>query len=483
MFKKLDATAINRSLLNKEISIRDLIQGHKAALAVADDFNAITYHKGDDELEVDVEDIQRRIDGGDSSPLCGIPISVKDVVAVANMPLTGGSLLLADNVATRSAPVVQSTIDAGCFVVAKTNCPEFAFGITTSNLLYGTTLNPLDPLLSPGGSSGGEAVSVAIGVSLLGIGTDFGGSLRWPSQCLGLTSLRPTPQVLSLHGQIPGVGRSPFDGEAQYDVRSLQYKLQVPGFIARSIADLKSALGATALLGNDAIDGTGTAGIFGSSHLQSRLAIKVGEVEIGWSDGNAISVVDDEISTAIEELVKELEVSGFKTRYLGDALVGAREAFDDLRSFDDLMAIRRLADGRFDDLSPSLQKILSNPIRPRDGYELANANAEIIRNNALVGFEATPLFILPIAGAAAVGHDEIAIVNSQKIEGFNLMAHCRAVSLLGCPVVTVPIAKNKQGLPFGIQIVAAPFREYLALELARVVESIAGGWSYFSIER
>ena len=154
-----------------------------------------------------------------------------------------------------------------------------------------------------------------------------------------------------------------------------------------------------------------------------------------------------------------------------------------MRSYEDLFAIRQLADGRFGDLSPSLQKIISNPMRSRDGYELARANGELIRGNLLIGFDTTPLFILPVAGAPSVGHDEVAIINSKKVEGFNLMAHCRAISLLGCPVVTVPIAKTRQGLPFGIQIVAAPFREDLALELAGVIESITGGWSYFSIER
>lgn len=483
MFKKLDATAINRSLLAKDVSIREVIEGHKAAFYASEEFNAITYHKSDDELEVDAEDIQRRFDDGDTRPLLGIPISVKDVIAVAKMPLTGGSLLLADNVATKSAPVVQATIEGGGFVVAKTNCPEFAFGITTSNLLYGTTLSPLDPLLSPGGSSGGEAVSVAMGVSLIGVGTDFGGSLRWPSQCLGLTSLRPTPQALSPLGQIPGVGRSPFDGDAQYDVASLQYKLQVPGFIARSVADLKSAFATTSLVRGSAKGSSATDSVAELSKSRSKLALEMSEVEIGWSDGNAISVVDEEISSAIELIVKELEVVGFKTRYQGDGFVGAREAFDELRSYDDLFAIRQLADGRFGDLSPSLQKIISNPMRSRDGYELARANGELIRGNLLIGFDTTPLFILPVAGAPSVGHDEVAIINSKKVEGFNLMAHCRAISLLDCPVVTVPIAKTRQGLPFGIQIVAAPFREDLALELAGVIESNTGGWSYFSIER
>ncbi len=482
MFRKLDATAINKSLLSRDISIREVIEGHKSALKVAEEFNAITYHKGDDQLAVDADDIQRRLNDGDSSPLLGIPISVKDVIAVANMPLTGGSLLIASNVATKDAPVVQSAIEAGGFVVAKTNCPEFAFGITTSNLLYGTTLSPLDPLLSPGGSSGGEAVSVAIGVSFVGVGTDFGGSLRWPSQCLGLTSLRPTPQALPSLGQIPGVGRSPFDGDAQYDVTSLQYKLQVPGFIARSVADLKSAFATTCLPRSGAKGSSATDRVMESEKSRSKLVLELNEVGIGWSDGNAISVVDDDISTAIEQIVKELEVTGFKTKYHGDAFVGAREAFDELRSFDDLLAIRKLADGRFGDLSPSLQKIISNPIRSRDGFELASSNGDLIRRNALVGFEKTPLFILPVAGAPSVGHDEVAIINSRKVEGFHLMAHCRAISLLGCPVVTVPIAKNRQGLPFGIQIIAPPFREDLALELARVIESIAGGWTYFSIE-
>lgn len=476
MFKNIDATTLNKALINRETSVLEVVEEHKKALRTARTFNAITHCRQSEALEEDAKVVQERIDHGDEGPLLGIPITVKDVIAVANMPLTGGSLLLSKNVATKSAPVVQTMADSGGLVVAKTNCPEFAFGITTSNLLYGTTQSPIDPLLSPGGSSGGEAVAVATGVSLIGVGTDFGGSLRWPSQCLGLASIRPTPQTLPSLGQIPGVGKSPFDGDSQYDVSSLQYKLQVPGFIARSVRDLKRAFAITSGPFGERYQG-GT-----RSTSNSELHQRISEVEIGWSDGTAISLVDKEIIGAIEQIMKELEASGFRTTYHGDAFIGAREAFDELRSYDDLAMIRQLAKGRIDELSSSLQKIISSPARARDDYQKARENGDKVVSSALASFESTPLFILPIAGAAAVGHDDIAMINGSKIQGFNLMAHCRAISMLGFPVVSVPIAKNKIGLPFGIQIVAPPHREDLALELASAVESIAGGWSYFSIE-
>lgn len=480
MFKNLDLISVAQSLAKREFSVLELLEEQLKATDSAHRYNCVVATNDRHELKVRAIEAQRCINNGEGGLLQGIPISVKDVLAVADMPITGGSLLLKENVATKSAPIVTVLTNAGAQVVAKTNCPEFAFGITTSNLLFGTTLSPYGPELSPGGSSGGEAVAVATGVSLLGIGTDFGGSLRWPAQCLGLVALRPTPGVLSPKGQIPGVGPNPFDGESLYDTSSLQYKLQVPGFLARSVGDLRAVF--EIATGKASIDSfsAGPSKV-GSDNKNISVEQELQGCSISWSDGRKIAPVDDEIALALEAIVNELNKMGFVVTVDNDRLIGAREAFDDLRSYDELTTIRDLGIDHFDLLSPAIQRIISSPVKQRDKFESALETGRSIVNNAADHFEHHPLLLLPVAGAVAVGHDESATVDGELVSGFNLMAHCRAVSMLGFPVVTVPIARSRLGLPIALQIVAPPNREDLALELGGVIESIAGGWSHFTI--
>ncbi|WAH97225.1 amidase [Arthrobacter sp. MMS18-M83] len=139
---------------------------------------------------------------GTGRPLAGIPFTVKDMLATADLPTTCGSKTLEDWSAGTDATAVARMRAAGAILMGKSNCPEFALGVDTINELFGRTSNPLGEW-TPGGSSGGEAAAIASGMSLVGLGSDYGGSIRWPAQCAGLVGLRPT------------VGRVPRSGSSQ----------------------------------------------------------------------------------------------------------------------------------------------------------------------------------------------------------------------------------------------------------------------------
>src|SRR6266849_5814036 len=132
------------------------------------------------------------------SPLHGIPIGVKDIIAVKGVRTTAGSKVLADYVSQEDAMVVEQLRKNGAIIIGKTNTHEFAYGTYTP-----PTRNPWDHERIPGGSSGGSAVAVATGMSLGGIGTDTGGSIRIPAACCGITGLKPTYGRVSCHGVIP----------------------------------------------------------------------------------------------------------------------------------------------------------------------------------------------------------------------------------------------------------------------------------------
>ncbi len=400
--------------------------------------------------------------------MVGVPFTVKDIIAVAGLPLTAGSRLLADHRAQFDASVVARLRAAGAIPIAKTNCPEFAFGIGTANDLHGATLSPWGADRSPGGSSGGEAVAVALGLSAFGVGTDFGGSVRWPAQSLGVVGLRPTPGRLPRTGQLVGVGPTGIDGRSVLAPASLQGLAQTTGFLARSVDDLEVVLRVAA--GPDPRD------ILGAPVLLSAEAVDLGAIDIAVCDGRGMGPVRDDVVAAVEDLGRDLQADGLRVHCVSTLFHGARETYDQLRSYDDLADLRRLVAGGENDLTAGLRAILEAPPPPVDGRSDAWERAIGARAAGLAELATTPLVVLPVASGPATGHDETMQVGDRLLRGFEVMALCRAVSLLGAPALSIPIGRSTEGLPLSVQVVGPPWAEHLVLALGRRIERLRGGW-------
>src|ERR1051325_357700 len=158
--------------------------------------------------------------------LCGLPITVKDTIETAALRTTSGSRLRADYVPERDAPAVARLKAAGTVVLAKTNAAEMAMDYNADNPVFGRTVHPLETKLTPGGSSGGEAVAIATHMSPGGLGSDLAGSIRIPAHFCGVCGLKPTT------GRVPG--------EGQFPPSSGPYSLgAVIGPLARRVADLR----------------------------------------------------------------------------------------------------------------------------------------------------------------------------------------------------------------------------------------------------
>lgn len=136
-------------------------------------------------------------------PLHGLPITIKEAIAVAGLPLTAGSPAMAGNNPGCHADVVQSLVDAGVVILGKTNMPVFGMDFQSYNDVYGQTNNPWDLTLTPGGSSGGAAAALAAGMTALEIGSDFGGSIRLPAGFCGLYGHKSTFNIVPLAGHTP----------------------------------------------------------------------------------------------------------------------------------------------------------------------------------------------------------------------------------------------------------------------------------------
>jgi amidase len=410
----------------------------------------------------------RRLDelvtaGKDPGPLAGIPFTAKDVLATEDLPTTCGSRTLSGNRTGYDATVVARARAAGAILVGKTNTPEFAFGLDTDNLLHGRTRNPLGPF-TPGGSSGGEAAAVAAGLSAFGLGSDFGGSIRWPAQCTALVGVRPTV------GRVPGTGQLPgLTGQVRSvpDTSTLQGLVQVIGPLARSVADAAAVL--RVLCGPDGQDPAAVA-----EPLNDYTQVALGSLELRWDTSVAGFESDPEVVGAVTSAADVLSRHvGQVHRGLPDAVHAAADVYSRLRDTDPLTEIRQAVSGRRDQVGAHIRSLLANEVTV-DDRRLADLFAErdrLIRDLSS-WLHGERILLLPVAYAPPFDDLDSITVRGQALSGFELVTPSRAISLFGLPAVSVPHGRTADGRPLSVQVVAPPFREDLALAAAGVLEAV-----------
>jgi amidase len=215
-----------------EVSSRELAEAHLARIEqVNPALNALRLVLADQALAAADEADRRRVAGEELGPLGGVPVTVKENLDVAGTPTTMGLIALAEAIAPDDAPAVAGLRAAGAIPIGRSNLPDMALRLHTRSGIAGATVNPWGPDRTPGGSSGGEAAALATGMSPLGIGTDLGGSLRWPAQCCGVAAIKPSFGRVA-HASSLGLGDFPMSAQL----------MAVPGPMARKVADLRVAL-------------------------------------------------------------------------------------------------------------------------------------------------------------------------------------------------------------------------------------------------
>src|ERR1700754_2349111 len=232
---RLSASEVARLVRTRKVSAREVAEAALQRLdSVNPRINAIVDCRPDQVREQADQVDSMLVRGNDPGPLAGVPITVKINIDQAGFATTDGSRLQENLVAKFNSPVVDNVVRAGAVLLGRSNAPTFALRWFTSNLLYGGTHthNPRDPMLTPGGSTGGGAAGVAAGIGHIALGTDIGGSVRYPAYACGV------------HGLRPSLGRVPFYNASWPEATIGAQLMHVAGPIARTVEDLRISLAA-----------------------------------------------------------------------------------------------------------------------------------------------------------------------------------------------------------------------------------------------
>jgi aspartyl-tRNA(Asn)/glutamyl-tRNA(Gln) amidotransferase subunit A len=412
----------------------------------------------------------RRAAGQARGPLDGIPIGLKDVIAVSDQPLTASSRILRNFVSPYDATVTRKLKDAGAVLFGRLNCDEFAMGSSNENSAFGPAANPWDTTRVPGGSSGGSAAALAAGEVAASLGSDTGGSIRQPAALCGLVGLKPTYGLVSRYGLV-----------------AYASSLDQIGPFGRTIEDV--ALVLRAIAGHDPLDSTSFKADVPdyTAALKGPAPRRIGIPKEYFGDG-----LDPEIGAAVEAAVKFYrdrgcevkEVSLPHTRYCLDAyyVIATAEASSNLARFDGVRygqrskaatdAIDLYAKSRAEGFGAEVKRriILGTYVLSSGYYDAYYLRAQkvrtLIRRDFVRAFAEVDALLTPTSPVPAFKLGE----KADPLAMYLLDIYTIGVNLAGLPAISVPCGFTRAGLPIGLQLIGQPFREADLLALAQTYE-------------
>ncbi|MDP6709277.1 MAG: amidase [Alphaproteobacteria bacterium] len=455
----LSATEIAAQIRAKELSARTVMAVHQARIeAINPTLNAICT-LNERALE-EAEAVDRRLHAGEPPrPLDGVPFLAKDNIYTKGIRTTFGSRLMQDFVPDEDSVVVERLRAAGAVLLGKSNTPEFAHDVNTTNFLFGTTRNPWNLNVTAGGSSGGSGAAVAACLAPLALGTDLGGSIRGPASFNGLVGIRPA------FGRVPTY---PTD---------LPWGLLVTGVtgpLTRSVAD--AALMLSVLAGPDDRDPTTlprqdldyVAAAAGEANLTGRRLAYAGDL------GDVVPV-DPEV----DELAR---AAAYRFRDLG--LEVSEDSFDASDLTDIIQGTRGFGMvGRYADRYDAHKDLMTPPLLNQIEASLQLDLRTVTRAERLRGtywqrvrefLDRYDYIVAPSIGVPPFRLDEplpTEIGGRPVARYYDAFLSTYAFSVTGLPIVAVPCGLTKAGLPVGIQIVGRRYREDLVIEAAAAFEA------------
>ena len=389
--------------------------------------------------------------------LAGLPVPIKDLTPVAGVRTTWGSRLRENFVPDRSDVIVETVEAQGGIVYAKSNTPEFGAGGNTFNDVFGPTRNPHDLRLTPGGSSGGAAASLAAGMAWLAHGSDLAGSLRTPASFCGVTSLRPSPGRIAT-----GPAVMPFQVHSQQ------------GPMARDVADL--ALFADALVGESPRAGLGKPPP--AQSFQDAAAAPVRPARVAFSVDLGVTETAPAVAEVCRRAMAALERDGIAVVADQPDLSDAEVAFDVPRALLFAALLGAELPTAHDVLKPELVWNIERGLAiDGDAVRASIAAQGRIFDTATEFMSDYDLLICPAATVLPFPVEERYVGYSDGLppsEYYRWLTIAAAVSTTTLPVITVPCGRAETGLPVGIQLIGRPHGELSLFSAAGHIENILG---------
>ncbi len=482
MVNQLTISELTTRLARRETSAREVTQACLDRIQQVDgEIKAFLSFDAPDALK-QAEHADQALAGGGThqqQPLLGVPIALKDILAVQGQPLGCASKILEKFISPYDATVVEKLKAAGAIVFGRLNMDEFAMGSSTENSAYFTTRNPWDTARIPGGSSGGSAAAVAADECLASLGTDTGGSIRQPAALCGCVGLKPT------YGRV-----------SRYGVVAFASSLDQIGPFTKSVADAATVLGVIA--GHDSRDSTSVPEPVPNYRAALNGGLK--GLKLGLPKEYFISGIDPEVSAAVNAAVRQLEQLGAEiieislphTEYAVAVyyIVATAEASANLARFDGIRYGLRMEGADLFELysktrgagfGPEVKRriILGTYVLSSGYYDAYYLRAQkvrtLIRDDLLKAFAKVDAIVTPTSPTAAfkVGEKSGDPMQMYLSDIFtiscNLAGNCGLSVPCGFIRNPEPGSRNPK-LPVGLQLLGPPFGEATLFKIAHAYE-------------
>ena len=470
----LTAWELATAIRQRSFSAAAAVEAYLKRIARSDDQIGAFLHIAAEEARAAAAVIDRRLaNGEDPGPLCGVPVAVKDNIAVPGMPCTCGSLMLKDYRPVFAAHVVDRLQAAGAVIIGKTNLDEFAMGSSTENSALRITRNPWNITRVPGGSSGGSAAAVAAGLAPLALGSDTGGSIRQPAAFCGCVGLKPTYGLVSRYGLV-AFGSS----------------LDQIGPISRTVRD--AALVLSVIAGPDPRDATcrqAAAPDYLANLSDDMRGLRIGLPRQCFAgDG-----LHPEIRAAVQHAVEKLKAGGATAQEVDLPLldyavpayyiIATAEAASNLARYDGIhyghrtsqaeTIVELMSKSRAEGFGPEIKRriMLGTYVLSAGYYDAYYLRALKVRSRLdqdfAAAFAQADVLAMPVTPTTAFCLGE---KTGDPLAMYLADIYTLAANLAGLPAIAVPVGFDSSGLPIGIQFLAPRFRDDLVLRAGAACE-------------
>lgn len=461
---EITSVAITQAVIDRTAAVDAQVK----AFLSSDPKDALSQAKASDE---------RRIAGKSLGPLDGIPIGIKDTLAVKDQPLRCASKMLENYVSPFDATCIAKLRKAGVVIWGRLNMDEFAMGSSTENSAYQTTCNPWNLETIPGGSSGGSAAAMAAGEAIATIGTDTGGSIRQPAALCGVVGMKPTYGLISRYGLV-----------------AFASSLDQVGPFARTVED--AALLMEAMLSKDPLDSTSIAPQ-GETNYAAALKEKMGPWKLGVPQEFFAEGIDPEVKTNIEKAIDWYKSQGCEIVDISLPhselavpvyyIVATAEASSNLARFDgvryghrsdeakDAMTLftKSRGEGFGDEVKRRI--ILGTYVLSSGYYDAYYLRAQKVRRRILgdfeKAFEQVDAILTPTSPTPAFKRGERA---DDPLSMYLSDVFTISVNLAGLPAISIPSGFTESGLPIGLQVIGKAFGEADMFAIANAFEQSHG---------